>query len=51
MDYEKNVLADGGNFICCIAAKDMVVTITSKFMMNPKNRLTLIKEYIIPAVK
>ena len=43
-------LGDGGNVICCIPEKDMVIAIASKFMMNPHNRLTLIKEHIIPAI-
>jgi CubicO group peptidase (beta-lactamase class C family) len=41
---------DGGNIICCIPKKDMVIAIASELSMNPRNRWTLIKEYIIPAV-
>ncbi|MEQ8187289.1 MAG: serine hydrolase [Candidatus Eremiobacterota bacterium] len=41
---------DGGNIICCIPGKDLVVAIASEFIMNPRDRWTLIKEYIIPAV-
>ena len=43
-------LGDGGNVICCIPDKDLVVSIASEFMMNPRDRWTLIKEYIIPAI-
>jgi len=43
-------LGDGGNVICCIPEKDLVVTIASEFIMNPRDRWTLIKEHILPAV-
>ncbi|MTK13231.1 MAG: serine hydrolase [Clostridiaceae bacterium] len=43
-------LGDGGNVICCIPEKDLVVAIASEFIMNPRDRWTLIKEHIIPAV-
>lgn len=43
-------LGDGGNVICCIPEKDLVVAIASGFIMNPRDRWTLIKECIIPAV-
>lgn len=43
-------LGDGGNVICCIPEKDLVVAIASQFMKNPGDRWTLIKECIIPAV-
>ena len=53
---EKEVFAyaamgDGGNIICCIPEKNMVVAIASEFMMKPRDRWTLIKEHIIPTVK
>ncbi len=41
---------DGGNVICCIPEKDLVVAIASEFIINPRDRWTLIKEGIIPAV-
>jgi CubicO group peptidase (beta-lactamase class C family) len=40
---------DGGNVICCIPQKDIVVAIASEFVMNPRDRWTLIKEYILSA--
>lgn len=43
-------LGDGGNVICCIPEKDLVIAIGSEFIMNPRDRWTLIKECIIPAV-
>lgn len=41
---------DGGNVICCIPDKDLVVAIASEFMMNPRDRWALIKEAVIPAL-
>ncbi|WP_102272480.1 serine hydrolase domain-containing protein [Cytobacillus massiliigabonensis] len=45
-----SALGDGGNIICCIPDKDLVVAIASEFMVNARDRWTLIKEHIIPAV-
>ena len=52
---EKDVFAyaamgDGGNTICCIPSKDMVVAIASEFIPNPHNRWELIKENILTAL-
>lgn len=44
-------LGDGGNAICCLPEQDLVIAIASEFMMNPRDRWTLIKEHIIPAVE
>ncbi|WP_188068460.1 serine hydrolase domain-containing protein [Brevibacillus brevis] len=43
-------LGDGGNMICCIPEKNLVVAIASEFMPNSRDRWTLIKEHIIEAV-
>jgi CubicO group peptidase (beta-lactamase class C family) len=43
-------LGDGGNVICCVPEKELVVAIASEFIMNPRDRWTLIKKHIIPAV-
>ncbi|MFD3450357.1 serine hydrolase domain-containing protein [Microbacteriaceae bacterium 4G12] len=43
-------LGDGGNVICCIPEQDLVVAIASEFIMNSRDRWTLIKECIIPAI-
>lgn len=43
-------MGDGGNTICCIPKKNMVVAIASTFIPSPKNRWILIKDHIIPAV-
>jgi len=45
-----SALGDGGNVICCIPEKDLVVAIASEFMMNPRDRWTLIKESVIPSI-
>lgn len=43
-------LGDGGNVICCIPEKDLVVAIASEFMINARDRGELIKDWIIPAI-
>lgn len=43
-------IGDGGNIICCIPEKNLVIAIASEFIMNPRDRWRLIKECIIPAV-
>lgn len=45
-----SAIGDGGNMICCIPNMNMIVAISSQFMMNPRDRWPLIKEYIIPAM-
>lgn len=45
-----SAMGDGGNVICCLPDKDLVVAIASEFMMNPRDRWDMIKEYILPAV-
>jgi len=45
-----SAIGDGGNIICCIPDQDMVVAIVSAFSVNPKDRWTLIKEHVIPAI-
>lgn len=41
-------LGDGGNVICCLPERNAVVAIASTLMMNPKDRIELIKNYILP---
>ncbi|UNK16059.1 beta-lactamase family protein [Paenibacillus sp. N3/727] len=45
-----SALGDGGNVICCIPEKDLVVAIASEFIVDPRDRWTLIKECVIPAI-
>jgi hypothetical protein len=40
-------MGDGGNVICCLPERNMAVAIASKFMMKPKDRIKLIKDYIL----
>lgn len=42
-------LGDGGNVICCLPDKDLVVAIASEFMFNPRDRWNLIKDWIVSA--
>lgn len=44
-------LGDGGNIICCIPEQDLIVAVASAFMINPRDRWTLITEHIIPAIR
>lgn len=48
--YAYLALGDGGNAICCMPEKDMVVAIASGFIMNPNDRWRLIKENIVTAI-
>ncbi|MCM3737272.1 beta-lactamase family protein [Bacillus cytotoxicus] len=41
---------DGGNVICCVPGKDLVVAIASGFIMDARDRWGLIAECIIPEV-
>ncbi|MFB9326544.1 serine hydrolase domain-containing protein [Paenibacillus aurantiacus] len=43
-------LGDGGNAICCLPDQELVVAATSDFMPQPRDRWTLIKDHILPAV-
>ena len=43
-------MGDGGNTICCIPQKDLVVAVASHFIPNPKDRWLLVKDQILPAI-
>ncbi|MCI3197327.1 serine hydrolase [Bacillus sp. HU-1818] len=45
--FSYSALGDGGNVICCVPEKDLVVAIASEFTMNARDRWQLIKEYIV----
>ncbi|WP_195575145.1 serine hydrolase domain-containing protein [Paenibacillus sp. 1001270B_150601_E10] len=45
-----SAIGDGGNIICCIPNKDLVIASASAFMFHPKDRWSLIKDEILPAV-
>lgn len=43
-------IGDGGNMICCIPEKELVVAIASKIIMQPRDRWALIKECVLDAI-
>lgn len=43
-------MGSGGNMICCIPEKDLVVTIASQIIRRPRDRWTLIEKQILPAI-
>lgn len=49
--FAYSAVGDGGNMICCMPDQDLVVAIASAFVMNPRDRWTLIKEQILPALR
>jgi len=49
--FAYSAVGDGGNMICCMPDQDLVVAIASAFVMNPRDRWTLIKELILPALR
>lgn len=44
-------LGSGGNVICCIPEKDLVVAIASKIVSRPHDRWLLFEKCILPAIK
>lgn len=48
--YTYSALGDGGNVICCIPEKKLVVAIASEFTLQPRDRWPLIKDCILPSV-
>jgi CubicO group peptidase (beta-lactamase class C family) len=43
-----SALGSGGNIICCIPDKDLVVAIASGIIAKPRDRWPLIAEYLLP---
>jgi len=43
-------MGDGGNTICCVPQKNLVVAVASHLIPAPKDRWLLVKEHIIPAI-
>ncbi len=43
-------MGDGGNTICCIPQKALVVAVASHFIPNAKDRWLLIKDHILPTI-
>ncbi len=48
--FSFSALGAGGNVICCIPEKDIVIAIASEIVNNPRDRWPLIEKYIIGAV-
>ncbi|HDR7518183.1 serine hydrolase [Bacillus mobilis] len=44
-------MGDGGNVICCVPEKELVVVIASEVIPNAEDRWKLIKEFILPYLK
>ena len=48
--FTYSAMGAGGNIICCIPEKDLVVAIASKIITKPGDRWELIKKCILPSV-
>ncbi|WP_236339913.1 serine hydrolase domain-containing protein [Paenibacillus plantiphilus] len=44
-------MGDGGNAICCIPARDLIVAITSTIVSKPRDIWPLIQKCVIPSVR
>ncbi|HDR8180774.1 TPA: serine hydrolase [Bacillus thuringiensis] len=44
-------MGDGGNMICCIPEKDLVIVIASEMIPNARDRWGLIVKYILPYIQ
>ncbi len=49
--FAYSALGSGGNVICCIPKKDLVVAIASKIISKPRDRWLLLERCILPAIK
>ncbi|MBI9044655.1 MAG: serine hydrolase [Anaerolineaceae bacterium] len=45
-----SAMGSGGNLICCIPGKDLVIVIASKIVSKPRDRWLLLEKCILPAV-
>ncbi|MBK4205623.1 class C beta-lactamase-related serine hydrolase [Bacillus subtilis] len=45
--FSYSALGDGGNVICCVPEKNLVVAMASEFTLNARDRWQLIKEYLV----
>ncbi|GGG69007.1 serine hydrolase domain-containing protein [Paenibacillus radicis (ex Gao et al. 2016)] len=48
--FAYSAVGDGGNIICCVPEKGLVVAIASAFLLHTPDRWPLIRDWIIPAV-
>lgn len=49
--FSYSAIGDGGNMICCIPEKDLVVAISCEIIPQTNDRWELIKNHIIPFIK
>ncbi|PFN20339.1 serine hydrolase domain-containing protein [Bacillus cereus] len=49
--FSYSAMGDGGNVICCVPERELVVVIASEVIPEAKDRWELIKEYILPYLK
>lgn len=49
--FSYSAVGDGGNVICCVPEKDLVVAIASELIMNARDRWQLIEECIVRPIK
>lgn len=49
--FAYSALGAGGNVICCVPEKDLVVAIASQIVRKPRDRWPLIGQYILPAIR
>ena len=49
--FSFSAIGDGGNIICCIPEKQLVIAIASTILPNMYDRWQLIKDNILPAIK
>lgn len=47
-EFKYCAMGDGGNVICCLPERKMVIAIASEFMMKPEDRMKLVKDHILP---
>lgn len=49
--FSYSAIGDGGNIICCIPEKELVIAITSKLIPKTYDIEQLIKKYILPSIE
>jgi CubicO group peptidase (beta-lactamase class C family) len=49
--FSYSAMGSGGNVICCIPEKDLVVAIASKIISKPRDRWPLFEKCILPAIE
>ncbi|PEC20026.1 serine hydrolase domain-containing protein [Bacillus cereus] len=49
--FSYSAMGDGGNVICCVPERELVVVVASEVMANAGDRWELIVEYILPYIQ